>query len=287
MSKANRLLETGPEQLWARISSYSIGPPDAALSFRDRLARENGWTRARADRVIAEYKRFAFLAMTAGHEVTPSDAVDQAWHLHLTYSRDYWERFCPDILGAPLHHGPTRGGAEEQHRFHEQYAETLRSYEAAFGLAIVGVLVQSNTLSTRGIVIQQGWDGFKSIFNGDWYWLPAIVALVIAMPCLTIISNFAALGGAIAVAYYYSGISTTQFIDRLHAAVDLSTIFAGLIKAPFMAMIIGIIGSVEGLKVGGSAESLGLHVTASVVKSIFVVILVDGFFAIFYAAIGF
>src|SRR5437773_8497165 len=49
----------------------------------------------------------------------------------------------------------------------------------AFGLAIVGVLVQSNTLSTRGIVIQQGWDGFKSIFNGDWYWLPAIVALVI------------------------------------------------------------------------------------------------------------
>ncbi len=55
----------------------------------------------------------------------------------------------------------------------------LLSYEAAFGLAIVGVLVQANTLSTRGIVIQQGWDGFKSIFNGDWYWLPAIVALVI------------------------------------------------------------------------------------------------------------
>ncbi len=55
----------------------------------------------------------------------------------------------------------------------------LLSYEAAFGLAIVGVLVQANTLSTRGIVNQQGWDGFKSIFNGDWYWLPAIVALVI------------------------------------------------------------------------------------------------------------
>lgn len=55
----------------------------------------------------------------------------------------------------------------------------LLSYEAAFGLAIVGVLVQANTLSTRGIVVQQGWDGFRSIFNGDWYWLPAIVALVI------------------------------------------------------------------------------------------------------------
>ncbi len=45
-----------------------------------------------------EYRRFAFLAATAGHPVTPSDAVDQAWHLHLTYSRDYWDRFCP-LLG--------------------------------------------------------------------------------------------------------------------------------------------------------------------------------------------
>jgi NADH-quinone oxidoreductase subunit H len=55
----------------------------------------------------------------------------------------------------------------------------LLSYEAAFGLAIVGVLVQSNTLSTRAIVQLQGWDGVKSIVNGDWYWLPAVVALVI------------------------------------------------------------------------------------------------------------
>jgi phospholipid/cholesterol/gamma-HCH transport system permease protein len=116
---------------------------------------------------------------------------------------------------------------------------------------------------------------------------PRLVALVIAMPCLTIISNFAALGGAIVISYYYSGIDPSQFVDRLRQVIDLSTIFAGLIKAPFMALIIGIVGSVEGLKVGGSAESLGRHVTASVVKAIFVVIMIDGMFAIFYAAIGF
>jgi phospholipid/cholesterol/gamma-HCH transport system permease protein len=116
---------------------------------------------------------------------------------------------------------------------------------------------------------------------------PRLVALVIAIPCLTIISNFAALGGAIVISYYYSGIAPSAFIDRLRLAIDLTTIFAGLIKAPFMAMIIGIIASVEGLKVGGSAESLGRHVTASVVKAIFVVIVVDGAFAIFYAAIDF
>jgi phospholipid/cholesterol/gamma-HCH transport system permease protein len=116
---------------------------------------------------------------------------------------------------------------------------------------------------------------------------PRLVALVIALPCLTILANFAAIGGAIAISWVYSDINPTQFIDRLRSAIDVGTIFAGLIKAPFMAMIIGIIASVEGLKVGGSAESLGLHVTASVVKAIFVVVILDGMFAIFFAQINF
>lgn len=116
---------------------------------------------------------------------------------------------------------------------------------------------------------------------------PRLVALIVAIPCLTIIANFAALAGAMLIAQYYSGITPYAFIDRLQSGIDLTTVFAGLIKAPFMALIIGIIASVEGMKVEGSAESLGRHVTASVVKAIFVVIVVDGFFAIFYAAIDF
>lgn len=116
---------------------------------------------------------------------------------------------------------------------------------------------------------------------------PRLVALVIALPCLTIIANFAALGGGMLAAWLYSDIPPAAFIDRLRLAIDLSTISAGLIKAPFMALIIGTIASVEGMKVGGSAESLGRHVTASVVKSIFVVIILDGLFAMFYAAISF
>jgi phospholipid/cholesterol/gamma-HCH transport system permease protein len=116
---------------------------------------------------------------------------------------------------------------------------------------------------------------------------PRLVALVIALPCLTILANFAAIGGAISVTWVYSGITPDAFLDRMRASIDVGTIFAGLIKAPFMALIIGIIGSVEGMKVGGSAESLGRHVTSSVVKSIFVVIVLDGLFAIFFAAINF
>ena len=116
---------------------------------------------------------------------------------------------------------------------------------------------------------------------------PRLVALTIALPLLTIIANFSALFGAAVVSLLYSGITFEVFLSRLHAAVELSTIASGMIKAPFMALIIGIVASVEGMKVGGSAESLGQHVTSSVVKSIFVVILVDGVFAVFYAAIDF
>ncbi|MGV8936752.1 MAG: MlaE family lipid ABC transporter permease subunit [Allorhizobium sp.] len=116
---------------------------------------------------------------------------------------------------------------------------------------------------------------------------PRLVALTIALPLLTIVANFAALYGAAVVTWAYSGITFEVFATRLHAAVDYSTLASGMIKAPFMALIIGIVSAVEGMKVGGSAESLGQHVTASVVKSIFVVILVDGLFAMFYAAIDF
>lgn len=123
----------GPhDPLWTALADYVVGPADAALPFTDRLARENGWSADQAERVVDEYRRFLFLAVRAGHAVTPSDAVDQAWHLHLTYSRDYWEKLCP-LLGQPLHHGPTRGGADESARFHRAYAETLRSYEHWFG----------------------------------------------------------------------------------------------------------------------------------------------------------
>jgi phospholipid/cholesterol/gamma-HCH transport system permease protein len=116
---------------------------------------------------------------------------------------------------------------------------------------------------------------------------PRLVALVIALPLLVVIANLAALGGAAVVASLYSGISFDSFIDRLREATDITSVMAGLIKAPFMALIIGIIAAAEGLKVEGSAESLGRCVTRSVVKAIFVVIVVDGLFAMFYAAIDF
>lgn len=134
MRETNRPAATFAEHpTWVALSNHVIGPQDASLPFTTRLARENGWSIDHAARVVEDYKRFCFLAVTAGHPVTPSDAVDQAWHLHLTYSRDYWEIFCPTVLGRPLHHEPTSGGAEARHLYFRQYAETLKSYEQTFG----------------------------------------------------------------------------------------------------------------------------------------------------------
>lgn len=116
---------------------------------------------------------------------------------------------------------------------------------------------------------------------------PRLLALVIALPCLTIIADFAAIGGALWVGWTYVGIEPVAFLDRMRAAIDYSTMAVGLIKAPFMALVIGIIAAVEGMKVGGSAESLGQQVTSSVVKSIFIVVILDGLFAMFFAIIDF
>lgn len=115
--------------------------------------------------------------------------------------------------------------------------------------------------------------------------LPRIVALVIAVPMLTFLGEVSALYGAGLVSSLYGGISPDVFIQRLREAISLDHFMVGMIKAPFMALIIGIIACVEGLETKGSAESLGLHTTAAVVKSIFLVIVLDGFFAVFFAAI--
>jgi phospholipid/cholesterol/gamma-HCH transport system permease protein len=116
--------------------------------------------------------------------------------------------------------------------------------------------------------------------------LPRVAALVIAMPVLTFLGSMAALIGGGLVAWFYGGMSPEIFILRLRDAVSVHDFLVGMIKAPAMAMVVGVIACTEGMRVEGSAESLGLKTTTSVVKSIFTVIVLDGLFAMFFAAIG-
>jgi len=115
--------------------------------------------------------------------------------------------------------------------------------------------------------------------------VPRFLALLIALPLLTFLADMAAIFGGLVVAWVYGGISPEIFLSRLQNAIGLNTFLVGLIKAPFMAGAIALIAAVEGFAVLGSAESLGKRVTASVVKAIFMVIVVDGLFAMFFAAI--
>ncbi|MET0071740.1 MAG: hypothetical protein ABW096_17010 [Candidatus Thiodiazotropha sp.] len=119
-------------QLWDKIDSFQIDESEATLSFSRRLARENSWAMEYTERVITEYKRFIYLVVISRKELTPSDEVDQAWHLHLTYTHSYWDRLCKGIQGVELHHLPTRGGSSEQQRFRDQYAFTLERYRETF-----------------------------------------------------------------------------------------------------------------------------------------------------------
>ena len=116
--------------------------------------------------------------------------------------------------------------------------------------------------------------------------LPRIVALVIAVPILTFLGSMAALYGGGVVSWAYGGIEPAVFLSRLQEAISVQTFEVGILKAPFMALVIGTVACVEGLQVQGSAESLGEQTTNSVVKSIFLVIVLDGVFAMFFASIG-
>merc|ERR1719428_2028233 len=98
--------------LWSKLDAFAFDEPGTEFTFAQRLARENRWKLAFAERAIQEYKKFVFLCISGAEPVTPSFVVDQVWHLHLTYTRNYWCKFC-QVLGRPLHHDPTQGGTQE------------------------------------------------------------------------------------------------------------------------------------------------------------------------------
>jgi phospholipid/cholesterol/gamma-HCH transport system permease protein len=116
--------------------------------------------------------------------------------------------------------------------------------------------------------------------------LPRMLALIIALPILTFLGMMAALYGGGLVAWFYGGVDPEAFLLRLRDAISINHFTVGMIKAPVMAAVIGLVACVEGLSVEGSAESLGQHTTSSVVQGIFLVIVMDGVFAIFFASIG-
>jgi phospholipid/cholesterol/gamma-HCH transport system permease protein len=115
--------------------------------------------------------------------------------------------------------------------------------------------------------------------------LPRIIALVITLPLLTFFSDvMALLGGAIG-GFLLIDLTLPQFLEQLSTAVTPTMFWVGMVKAPVFAFVIAMVGCFEGLRVTGSAESVGRLTTKSVVESIFLVIVLDALFSILFSVL--
>lgn len=118
--------------LWKKISTFNLDDESSSFKFSTRLARENGWTLSYSKAVIEEYKKFIFLCCIHKTGTTPSDQVDQVWHLHLTYTKSYWIDLCRNTLSKEIHHNPAKGGQKEGEKFDDYYTETIKLYKDKF-----------------------------------------------------------------------------------------------------------------------------------------------------------
>lgn len=116
--------------------------------------------------------------------------------------------------------------------------------------------------------------------------VPRLIAIMITLPLLTFFADIMGLVGGAMISQSQLGIAPLPYIDRVRLAIDMSDLFVGLIKAPIFAFFIGIVGCMHGLRVRGSAESVGRETTRAVVKAIFLVIIFDALFSVLFERLG-
>ncbi len=161
--------------LWQKISDFQLDDsPEAAIQFSDKLIKETKWTPDFAKRAMAEYKKFLYLCLTMPQGASPSEVVDEVWHLHLTYTVSYWQKLCGEVLQRQLHHYPNKGGASENQRHQDWYADTLIAYVKEFqelpsadcwslpkGLDLTPYLLLTSPFQTPTLQITPIWEGHK------------------------------------------------------------------------------------------------------------------------------
>ncbi len=231
-----------------KLEVFSIGDPQDQFGFLDRLSRENRWSRKYAERVCREYLRFIFLAVSCDHHVTPSEQVDQAWHLHLLYTRSYWHDLCEHTLEQPLHHGPTKGGNRENAKFSDWYTRTLRSYQETFQEPPPADIWPST--QTRFATAQS----YSRISSSEYFIMPklAIVRSILAVVAIGLVScrhPFAGISGSDFLMYNF-------FISLFSGGAALCgniikhehSLLAKLFAAPlFFTVIAGVVRIYQGI----------------------------------------
>jgi hypothetical protein len=200
--------------LWEKIKAFNLNHEQSGFTFSDRLARENGWDKDYTLRVIEEYKKFIFLCCISSSGVTPSDPVDQAWHLHLTYTQSYWIDFCKNTLNQEIHHTPTKGGGHEAAKFNGFYTGSIKLYTDKFGVEPPADIWQDNKTRFSDVKFQRVNVGKyrlvrRSIVKTAFYALGIAAAIVIWSILPDYIHNFNAIQTPLLFAGFtiYVGIS--------------------------------------------------------------------------------
>lgn len=120
------------DSLWNRLQEFSLDAPNVDFPFSKKLAKEENWSIDFTKKAIEEYKKFVYLCCTLPNGASPSEIVDKVWHMHLIYTQNYWEEFCPNILKKKLHHHPSKGGFAEKDKHHHWFSDTLKNYRDIF-----------------------------------------------------------------------------------------------------------------------------------------------------------
>ena len=161
------------------------------------------------------------------------------------------------------------------------------------GILLTAIIVAGRTASAFTAAIgsmkmREEIDAMRTlgIDVADALFVPRILALLLMLPILGLIANLSGLIGGALMSWIELGISPGMFQTRLVENTGIWHLLVGIIKAPFFALIIGIVGCHAGMQVGNNAESLGQQTSASVVTAIFTVIVTDAIFSIFFAQVG-
>ncbi|WP_227520455.1 ABC transporter permease [Marinobacter sp. LV10R510-11A] len=167
------------------------------------------------------------------------------------------------------------------------------SFLREFGVLLAAILLAGRTASAftaqiGAMKVNEELDAIRTLGLNpvELLVIPRVLAMMISLPILTFVGMLAGLAGGAMVCAISLDISPAQFMAIMERDVALKHFLVGMSKAPILAFLIAAIGCLEGFKVGGSAQSVGVHTTSSVVQSIFVVILLDAIAALFFMEMG-
>lgn len=167
------------------------------------------------------------------------------------------------------------------------------SFLREFGVLLTAIILAGRTASAftaqiGAMVSREEVDAIRTLGMDpiDLLVIPRVLALLVMLPLLTFVAMVFGLLGGLTVGAYGLDIPPQQYLARMQETMDVEHFLVGLVKAPVFALVISLIGCLEGLQVEGTAQSVGERTTSSVVQSISLVIILDAFFAIWFMEVG-